>query len=117
MERQRFWRIYLLKGRLMITTKIILVMARGWGNLIKDFSWPYKFPSHVTPDVPGSILEGGELGYSLATAFGAAMDNPDLLVTVVIGDGEAESGPLAASWNGNKFLNPCESGSGFADFA
>ncbi|MGL5830740.1 MAG: phosphoketolase [Candidatus Altimarinota bacterium] len=84
--------------------------GKGMGQLIKDFSWPYKFPSHVTPDVPGSILEGGELGYSLATAYGAAMDNPDLLVTVVIGDGEAESGPLAASWNGNKFLNPCESG-------
>ncbi len=82
----------------------------GLGKLLKGFSWPYKFPSHVTPDVPGSILEGGELGYSLATAFGAAMDNRDLLVVCVIGDGEAETGPLAAAWHSNKFLNPLESG-------
>lgn len=83
---------------------------KGMGRLIKGFSWPYKFPSHVTPDVPGSILEGGELGYSLATAFGAAMDNKDLLVVCVVGDGESESGPLAAAWHSNKFLNPLESG-------
>lgn len=83
---------------------------KGIGHLLKGFSWPYMFPSHVTPDVPGSILEGGELGYSLATAFGAAMDNPDLLVAVVVGDGESESGPLAAAWHSNKFLNPLESG-------
>lgn len=83
---------------------------KGLGYLLKGFSWPYKFPSHVTPDVPGSILEGGELGYSLATAYGAAMDNPDLLVTVVCGDGESESGPMAAAWHNNKFLNPQESG-------
>lgn len=82
----------------------------GLGRLLKGFSWPYKFPSHVTPDVPGSILEGGELGYSLSTAFGAAMDNPDLLVVCVVGDGESESGPLAAAWHSNKFLNPLESG-------
>ncbi len=85
--------------------------AHGMGKLIKSFSWPYShFPSHVTPGVPGSILEGGELGYSLSTAFGAAMDNPDLLVAVVVGDGESESGPLAAAWHGNKFLNAKESG-------
>jgi xylulose-5-phosphate/fructose-6-phosphate phosphoketolase len=83
---------------------------KGMGTLQKGFSWPYKLPSHVTPDVPGSILEGGELGYSLATAFGAAMDNPDLLVACVVGDGECESGPLAAAWHSNKFLNPQESG-------
>lgn len=83
---------------------------KGMGALQKGFSWPYKLPSHVTPDVPGSILEGGELGYSLATAFGAAMDNPDLLVACVVGDGEAESGPLAAAWFSNKFFNPQESG-------
>lgn len=80
---------------------------KGMGNIIKDFSWPHSgFPSHVTPGVPGSILEGGELGYSLATAFGAAFDNPNLIVPVICGDGESESGPLAASWNSNKFLNP-----------
>ncbi len=84
--------------------------ASGMGNLLKGFSWPYRLPSHVTPDVPGSILEGGELGYSLATAFGAVMDNPDLLVACVVGDGESESGPLAAAWHSNKFLNPAESG-------
>jgi xylulose-5-phosphate/fructose-6-phosphate phosphoketolase len=83
---------------------------KGLGHLLKGFSWPYKFPSHVTPDVPGSILEGGELGYSLATAFGAVMDNKDLMVVCVVGDGEAESGPLAAAWHSNKFLNPAESG-------
>lgn len=83
---------------------------KGLGHLLKGFSWPYKFPSHVTPDVPGSILEGGELGYSLATAFGAAMDNKDLVVVCVVGDGESESGPLAAAWHSNKFLNPLESG-------
>ena len=84
--------------------------AKGMGNLMHDFSWPYKLPSHVTPDVPGSILEGGELGYSLATAFGAVMDNPNLLAVCVCGDGESESGPLAAAWHSNKFLNPAESG-------
>lgn len=83
---------------------------KGMGNLIHDFSWPYKLPSHVTPDVPGSILEGGELGYSLSTAFGAVMDNPNLLTFCVCGDGESESGPLAAAWHSNKFLNPAESG-------
>ncbi|MBD3270392.1 phosphoketolase [Candidatus Peregrinibacteria bacterium] len=83
---------------------------KGMGAMMKDFSWPYGLPSHVTPDVPGSILEGGELGYSLSTAFGAAMDNPDLMVFCVVGDGEAETGPLATAWHSNKFLNPKESG-------
>jgi xylulose-5-phosphate/fructose-6-phosphate phosphoketolase len=83
----------------------------GMGKLIHDFSWPYtRFPSHVTPSVPGSILEGGELGYSLATAFGAALDNPNLIVSAVIGDGEAETGPIATAWHLNKFLNPKTSG-------
>lgn len=83
----------------------------GLGRIIKDFSWPHSgFPSHVTPGVPGSILEGGELGYSLSTAFGSVLDNPDLITAVIIGDGEAESGPLAAAWNSNKFLNPKTSG-------
>ncbi len=85
--------------------------GKGMGKLIHDFSWPHShFPSHVTPSVPGSILEGGELGYSLSTAFGAALDNPDLIVAVAVGDGEAESGPLAAAWHANKFLNPKTSG-------
>jgi len=84
---------------------------KGFGNLIHDFSWPHSpFPSHVTPSVPGSILEGGELGYSLATAYGAVMDNPDLIAVAVVGDGEAETGPIATAWHSNKFLNPKTSG-------
>ncbi len=85
--------------------------GKGMGKIIRDFSWPHtKFPSHVTPTVPGSILEGGELGYSLSTAFGAVMDNPDLIAVAVVGDGEAETGPIAAAWHSNKFLNPRTSG-------
>lgn len=84
--------------------------GKGMSELIKKFSWPGGFPSHLTPGTPGSILEGGELGYSLATAYGAPLDNPELIVACVVGDGEAESGPLAASWHSNKFLNPAESG-------
>jgi len=84
---------------------------KGMGNILKDFSWPYSgFPSHVTPGVPGSILEGGELGYSLSTAYGSVLDNPNLITVVVCGDGESESGPLAAAWHSNKFLNPKTSG-------
>ena len=82
----------------------------GLGRLFKQFSFPGGIPSHVAPETPGSIHEGGELGYSLAHAYGAAFDNPELLVACVIGDGEAESGPLAASWHGNKFLNPVSDG-------
>lgn len=83
------------------------VDGKGMGRLIKDFSWPHSpFPSHVTPTVPGSILEGGELGYSLSTAFGAVLDNPNLIAVAVVGDGEAETGPIAAAWHSNKFLNP-----------
>ncbi len=77
----------------------------GLKKLFKRFSFPGGVPSHVAPETPGSIHEGGELGYSLAHAFGAAFDNPDLIVACVIGDGEAETGPLATSWHGNKFLN------------
>ena len=83
---------------------------KGTGDLLKRFSWPKGFPSHVTPMVPGSILEGGELGYSLSTAYGSILDNPNLISACVIGDGEAESGPLAAAWNANKFVNPKSSG-------
>lgn len=82
----------------------------GMGQLIHDFSWPDKFPSHSGSNLPGTIHEGGELGYSLGTAFGAVFDNPDLTVFVEVGDGEAETGPLAASWQSNKFLNPLTDG-------
>ena len=82
----------------------------GMQRLFRQFSWPYGIPSHVAPETPGSIHEGGELGYSLLHAYGAAFDNPDLIVTCVIGDGEAETGPLAASWHSNKFLNPARDG-------
>ena len=78
----------------------------GMQRLFKQFSFPGGIPSHVSPETPGSIHEGGELGYSLAHAFGAAFDNPDLLVACVVGDGEAETGPLATAWHSNKFLNP-----------
>lgn len=80
--------------------------VEGLTKLFKQFSFPGGIPSHVAPETPGSIHEGGELGYSLSHAYGAAFDNPDLLVACVIGDGEAETGPLAASWHSNKFLNP-----------
>ena len=82
----------------------------GLRRLFRQFSWPYGIPSHVSPETPGSIHEGGELGYSLLHAYGAAFDNPDLIVACVIGDGEAETGALAASWHSNKFLNPARDG-------
>jgi xylulose-5-phosphate/fructose-6-phosphate phosphoketolase len=82
----------------------------GMRRLFRQFSWPYGIPSHVAPETPGSIHEGGELGYSLVHAYGAAFDNPDLIVACVIGDGEAETGPLAASWHSNKFHNPRRDG-------
>jgi xylulose-5-phosphate/fructose-6-phosphate phosphoketolase len=78
----------------------------GLRELFRQFSFPGGIPSHVAPETPGSIHEGGELGYALAHAFGAAFDNPDLVVACVVGDGEAETGPLATSWHGNKFLDP-----------
>ena len=83
---------------------------RGMKKLFRQFSFPGGIPSHVAPETPGSINEGGELGYSLAHAYGAAFDNPDLLVACVVGDGEAETGPLATSWHSNKFLNPVHDG-------
>jgi len=82
----------------------------GMRRLFTQFSFPGGIPSHVAPDTPGSIHEGGELGYSLSHAYGAAFDNPDLLVACVVGDGEAETGPLATSWHSNKFLNPVRDG-------
>ncbi len=82
----------------------------GMQRLFKQFSFPGGIPSHVAPETPGSIHEGGELGYSLSHAFGAAFDNPDLVVACVVGDGEAETGPLATGWHSNKFLNPARDG-------
>ena len=82
----------------------------GMQKLFKQFSFPGGIPSHVAPETPGSIHEGGELGYSLAHAYGAVFDNPDLLAVCVVGDGEAETGPLATSWHSNKFLNPARDG-------
>src|SRR5213080_14145 len=84
--------------------------AEGVKRLFRQFSFPGGIPSHTAAEVPGSIHEGGELGYALSHAFGAAFDNPDLIVSCIVGDGEAESGPLATSWHSNKFLNPATDG-------
>ncbi len=84
--------------------------VEGLKKFFKSFSFPGGIGSHCTPELPGSIHEGGELGYSISHAFGAAFDNPDLLVTVMVGDGESETGPLATSWHSNKFLNPARDG-------
>src|SRR5271156_6355413 len=82
----------------------------GMRRLLKQFSFPGGIGSHCTPETPGSIHEGGELGYSLSHGYGAAFDNPDLIVTVMVGDGESETGPLATAWHSNKFLNPVRDG-------
>jgi len=82
----------------------------GMKRLFRQFSWPYGVPSHVAPETPGSIHEGGELGYSLLHAYGAAFDNPGLIVACIVGDGEAETGPCATSWHSNKFLNAAKDG-------
>src|SRR5246500_5403055 len=84
--------------------------AEGMQRLFRQFSFPGGIPSHAAPETPGSIHEGGELGYSLLHAYGAAFDNPDLIVACVVGDGEAETGPMATSWHSNKFLNPVGDG-------
>ena len=84
--------------------------TEGMKRLFTQFSFPGGIPSHVAPETPGSIHEGGELGYALAHAYGAVFDNPDLLACCVVGDGEAETGALAASWHSNKFLNPVRDG-------
>ena len=84
--------------------------AAGMQHLFRQFSFPGGVPSHVSPETPGSIHEGGELGYSLSHAHGAAFDNPDLIVACVVGDGEAETGPLATSWQAHRFLNPAGDG-------
>jgi xylulose-5-phosphate/fructose-6-phosphate phosphoketolase len=84
--------------------------AEGMKRLFKQFSFPGGIPSHAAPETPGSIHEGGELGYAVSHAYGAALDNPDLIVACVVGDGEAETGPLATAWHSNKFLNPATDG-------
>ena len=82
----------------------------GMGRLFRQFSFPGGIPSHVAPETPGSIHEGGELGYALVHAYGAAFDSPDLIAACVVGDGESETGPLAGSWHSNKFLDPAKDG-------
>ena len=82
----------------------------GLGYIMKNFSWPYGFPSHSNPGAPGVILEGGELGYSLSTSYGAVLDHPDLIATCLVGDGEAETGPTATAWHLNKFIDPKNNG-------
>ncbi|KJY38417.1 phosphoketolase, partial [Streptomyces sp. NRRL S-444] len=99
-----------LEGTYTETYPDITRDAAGMAKLFRQFSFPGGVPSHVAPETPGSIHEGGELGYSLAHAYGAALDHPGLLVACVIGDGEAETGPLAASWHSNKFLDPVHDG-------
>lgn len=99
-----------LEGAMSETYPEISLDAEGIEILMREFSWPGGVPSHVSPPTPGSIHEGGELGYSLVHAFGAAFDNPDLIVACVVGDGESETGPLATSWHSNKFLNPKRDG-------
>src|SRR5205807_784136 len=84
--------------------------VEGLRKLFRQFSFPGGIPSHVAPETPGSIHKGGELGYALVHAYGAAFDNRDLTVFCIVGDGEAETGPLAASWHSNKFLNPARDG-------
>ena len=99
-----------LEGTYTETYPLITRDREGMRRLFRQFSWPYGIPSHVAPETPGSINEGGELGYSLAHAYGAAFDNPDLIVACIVGDGEADTGALAASWHSNKFLSPARDG-------
>jgi xylulose-5-phosphate/fructose-6-phosphate phosphoketolase len=99
-----------LEGTYSETYSHIAQNETGLKRLFTQFSFPGGIPSHVAPETPGSIHEGGELGYALAHAYGAAFDNPDLVVACIIGDGEAETGPLAGSWHSNKFLNPAQDG-------
>ena len=94
-----------LEGTYSETYPNIRQDKEGMRRLFRQFSFPGGIPSHAAPETPGSVHEGGELGYSLSHAYGAALDNPELIVACVVGDGEAETGPLATSWNSNKFLN------------
>ncbi len=99
-----------LDGRYSEVYPEVSLDVEGIGRLFRQFSFPGGIPSHAAPETPGSIHEGGELGYSLAHAYGAVLDNPGLIVACVVGDGEAETGPLATSWHGNKFIDPVTDG-------
>ena len=99
-----------LEGTLSQYYKNIPRNSDGLATMVKGFSWPYGFPSHSNPEAPGVILEGGELGYSLSTSYGAILDNPNLIVACLIGDGEAETGPTAAAWHINKLIDPAQNG-------
>lgn len=99
-----------LEGTLSKYYNAVPHTTEGIAHMAKQFSWPYGFPSHSNPEAPGVILEGGELGYSLATSYGAILDNPDLIVTCLIGDGEAETGPTATAWHLNKLIDPATNG-------
>jgi xylulose-5-phosphate/fructose-6-phosphate phosphoketolase len=99
-----------LEGTLCDFYPELIFDREGLHKFVKSFSWPGGFPSHLYQGVPGTIYEGGELGYALATAFGAVMDNPDLIVACIVGDGEAETGPTATAWHSYKFINPVHSG-------
>lgn len=99
-----------LEGSLQVYYPDLADGISGLKKFVRDFSWPDGFPSHVFPGLPGTIHEGGELGYALATSFGAVLDNPDLIVACIVGDGEAETGPTATAWHSPKFIDPSESG-------
>jgi xylulose-5-phosphate/fructose-6-phosphate phosphoketolase len=99
-----------LEGTLVEFYPELTLDRAGLARLVRGFSWPGGFPSHLSPGRPGAIHKGGELGYALATAFGAALDNPDLLVACIVGDGEAETGPTATAWHGVKYLDPVSCG-------
>ena len=99
-----------LEGTLAEIDPKLPVNYDGLVHLTRKFSWPYGYPSHSNPETPGVILEGGELGYALSTSYGAVMDNPDLMVTCLVGDGEAETGPTAGAWHLNKLINPRKDG-------
>jgi xylulose-5-phosphate/fructose-6-phosphate phosphoketolase len=99
-----------LEGTLSKYFKDITHDTAGIAHMAKMFSWPYGYPSHSNPEAPGVILEGGELGYSLSTSYGAILDNPDLIVTCLVGDGEAETGPTATAWHLNKLIDPATNG-------
>lgn len=99
-----------LEGTLQKYYKEATVDEKGLSYISKNFSWPYGFPSHSNPGTPGVILEGGELGYSLSTAYGSVLDNPDLISACLVGDGEAETGPMAGSWHLNKLIDPKNDG-------
>ena len=107
---RRSWRTPISKAPTARSTRPSRGTKPACSMLFRQFSFPGGIPSHVAPETPGSIHEGGELGYSLSHAFGAVFDNPDLIVACVVGDGEAETGPLATAWHSNKFLNPITDG-------